>query len=74
MPRFRGGGMIGEQGFDRQMNAVRPFAEKIMAFMLSGFFCPTNFKIKCGGEVAVLQYEKYISYKNVLEDKMNGKV
>ena len=66
VPRFRGGGMIGEQGFDRQMNAVRPFAEKIMAFMLSGFFCPTNFKIKCGGEVAVLQYEKYISYKNVL--------
>ncbi len=63
VPLFRGGGITGEQGFDKQMEAVRPYTEKIMTFMLSGFFCPEDFEIKCGGEAAVSQYKNYILYK-----------
>lgn len=69
VPRFRGGGMIGEQGFDKQIKAAYPYVEKIMTFMLSGFFCPPDFNIKCGGDAAVNQYEKYIDYINNLAEE-----
>lgn len=64
VPRFRGGGMVGEQGFDRQMQVTRPYVEKIMTFMLSGFFCPPDFTPRCGGEAAVRQYKAYVEYQN----------
>jgi len=64
VPRFRGGGMIGKQGFDKQIKAALPYVEKIQTFMLSGFFCPPDFTPRCGGEAAVKQYEDYVRYMN----------
>lgn len=64
VPRFRGGGMMGEEGFDRQLELVRPYSEKIMTFMLSGFFLPENFSPECGGELARKQYCDYVHYRN----------
>jgi hypothetical protein len=32
--------------------------------MLSGFFCPPDFNIKCGGDAAVNQYKEYVDYIN----------
>jgi len=62
VPRFRDGGMDGEAGFIQQMQTVRPYVEKIMNFMFSGFFTPTGFVPKIGGEAAVKQYEDYMKY------------
>lgn len=67
VPRFRGGGMTGVEGFDKQMSVVRPYVEKIMNFMLTGFFTPPNFTPVCGGAGAVKQYEDYVNYKNLQE-------
>lgn len=71
VPRFRGGGMIGEQGFDKQMKAARPYVEKIMTFMLAGFFLPPNFKPACGGPEAEKQYEDYLKYVK-MEETIDG--
>lgn len=68
VPRFRGGGMVGEQGFDKQIKAAHPYVEKIMTFMLSGFFCPPGFTPVCGGEAAVKQYEEYVKYMNSVNE------
>lgn len=68
VPRFRGGGMIGEQGFDKQLEAVCPYVEKIMTFMFTGFFCPPNFTPRCGGDTAVKQFETYADYVKTLEN------
>ena len=62
VPRFRGGGMVGEQGFDRQIKAAEPYVEKIMTFMLSGFFCPPDFTPVPGGQAAIDQYNAYLDY------------
>lgn len=62
VPRFRDGGMNGEAGFVQQMQTVRPYVEKIMNFMFSGFFAPTGFIPKIGGDAAVKQYEDYMKY------------
>ena len=64
VPRFRDGGMDGEAGFIQQMQTVRPYVEKIMTFMFSGFFTPTGFEPKVGGDAAVKQYEDYMKYYN----------
>lgn len=69
VPRFRGGGMVGEQGFDRQMQVTRPYVEKIMTFMLCGFFCPPDFTPVCGGEAAIKQYTDYVNYMNSVVSK-----
>ena len=62
VPRFRGGGMVGEQGFDRQIKAAEPYVEKIMTFMLSVFFCPPDFTPAPGGQAAIDQYNAYVAY------------
>ena len=62
VPRFRGGGMVGEQGFDQQMKVTRAHVEKIMNFMLTGFFSPPGFEPACGGNAAVKQYNDYVAY------------
>lgn len=73
VPRFRGGGMVGKRGFDRQLAAARPYVEKIMTFALTGFFCTTGFTPPCGGAAAVRQYEDYVEYRATLErDGKNG--
>lgn len=69
VPRYKGGGMDGKEGFIQQMQAVRPYTEKIMTFMFSGFFCPHDFEPKMGGDAAVKQYEDYVKYaKGVLSE------
>ena len=67
VPRFRGGGMVGPEGFDKQMAVARPHVEKIMNFMLTGFFTPTGFTPVCGGEASVRQYEDYVAYMKTQE-------
>ena len=54
--------MVGEQGFDRQIKAAEPYVEKIMTFMLSGFFCPPDFTPVPGGQAAIDQYNAYVDY------------
>lgn len=70
VPRYLDGGMDGEAGFVQQMQAVRPYAEKIMNFMYSGFFTPEDFTPRIGGDKAVAQYQDYMRYRNsVLKGK-----
>ncbi len=69
VPRFRGGGMVGEEGFDKQMLVTRPYVEKIMNFMLSGFFTPPGFTPVCGGEASVKQYADYVNYVEKIKNK-----
>ena len=69
VPRFRGGGMVGEQGFDKQIQAALPYVEKIQTFMLSGFFCPPDFTPICGGEAAIKQFNDYVDYRNNIISK-----
>ena len=64
VPRFRGGGMVGEQGFDKQILAALPYVEKIQTFMLSGFFCPPDFTPICGDQAAIKQFNDYVDYRN----------
>ena len=60
VPRFLDGGMDGEAGFLQQMQVARPYVEKIMNFMFSGFFTPPGFEPKIGGDAAVKQYVDYL--------------
>ena len=70
VPRYKNGGMDGEEGFIQQMETVRPYVEKIMNFMFSGFFTTPNARVKPGGKAAVQQYTDYMEYQNaVLEGK-----
>lgn len=62
VPRFRDGGMDGEEGFIQQMETVRPYAEKIMAFMLTGLFLPQDFTPPAGGPPAEKQFREYTEY------------
>lgn len=62
VPRFKDGGMDGEAGFIQQMQTVRPYVEKIMNFMFTGFFAPIGFEPKVGGDKAVKQYMDYVDY------------
>ena len=62
VPRFRDGGFDGEEGFVQQMEAVRPYAEKIMTFMLAGLFLPEGFTPRAGGELAEKQMKDYMNY------------
>ena len=70
VPRYKNGGMDGEEGFIQQMETVRPYVEKIMNFMFSGFFTTPDARVKPGGKAAVQQYTDYMEYQNaVLEGK-----
>ena len=70
VPRYKNGGMDGEEGFIQQMETVRPYVEKIMNFMFSGFFTTPDARIKPGGQAAVKQYNDYMEYQNaVLEGR-----
>lgn len=69
VPRYKGGGMDGEEGFIQQMEVVRPLSEKIMTFMFSGFFCPPDFTPMMGGQAAVKQFEDYVKYYNHILEK-----
>lgn len=64
VPRYKGGGMNGDEGFIRQLETVRPYSEKLMTFMFSGFFCPPGFEPAMGGAAAVKQFEEYAAYHN----------
>lgn len=66
VPRYKNGGMDGKAGFIQQMEAVRPYVEKILNFMFTGFFCPPGFEPTMGGKAAVKQYEDYVAYQNRL--------
>ena len=67
VPRFNGGGMNGENGYIQQIEAVNPYSEKIVTFMLNGFFSPKNFTPVIGGERAVKQCEDYRAYYDSLK-------
>lgn len=62
VPRFNGGGMSGENGYIQQIQAVCPYSEKVMTFMLNGFFSPKGFSPMLGGPRAVEQCENYKAY------------
>jgi len=62
VPRFNGGGMDGENGYLQQIQAVHPYSEKIVTFMLNGFFLPEGFVPAIGGERAAVQYNIYSEY------------
>ena len=62
VPRFNGGGMDGENGYIQQIEAARPYCEKIVTFMLNGFFLPKNFEPNIGGEKAEKHYDEYKAY------------
>ena len=64
VPRFMDGGMDGEAGFIQQIETVRPYAEKIMTFMLSGLFNPPGLFPCPGGEKTINQYCTYAEYFN----------
>jgi len=64
VPRHLGGGISGPEGFDKQIDIAFPYVEKIMTFMLNGFFTPPGFEPLCGGQAAVEQYNDYIEYMN----------
>lgn len=64
VPRYHGGGMVGEKGFDKQLKTARPYAEKLLSFALTGFWCPPNFLPCAGGAEAVKQHEDYVNYRN----------
>lgn len=68
VPRYKGGGMDGDAGFIRQMQVARPYCEKMVTFMFSGFFCPPDFEPAMGGEAAIKQYEDYVKYAKYLFD------
>ena len=67
VPRYRGGGMVGKAGFDKQLKVARPFAEKLLSFALTGFWCPKDFVPKCGGDAAVKQFCDYVNYRNEIK-------
>lgn len=69
VPRFRDGGMDGEAGFIQQMQVVRPYAEKIMAFMLTGLFLPEGFTPPAGGPLAEKQFREYAAYAETVRSK-----
>ncbi len=62
VPRYKNGGMNGENGFLSQIKTVRPYVEKILNFAYTGFFTPPDFAIKAGGDLAVKQFEEYRKY------------
>lgn len=66
VPRFKNGGMDGEIGFVQQIQTVRPYVEKIMNFAYTGFFTPSGFVPKVGGDAAVKQFEDYKKYMESL--------
>ncbi len=67
VPRFRDGGMDGEEGFVQQLETVRPYAEKIMAFMLTGLFLPEGFTPPAGGAAAEKQFREYVNYAKTFQ-------
>lgn len=67
VPRYKDGGMYGENGFIAQIQAVRPHVEKIMNFAYTGFFAPTGFTPEVGGKAAVKQFEDYLEYYNKIK-------
>ncbi len=62
VPRFNGGGMSGENGYIQQIEAAFPYTEKIVTFMLNGFFLPEGFVPDIGGKRAAAQYNIYREY------------
>lgn len=64
VPRFRGGGIEGDEGFSAQIRACIPYSEKAITFMLSGFFTPECMEISIGGEKAVKSWADYVAYQN----------
>lgn len=62
VPRFRDGGMDGEEGFIQQIETVRPYVEKILCFMLTGLFLPQGFTPPAGGPLAEKQFREYTEY------------
>lgn len=66
LPRFEDGGFWGPEGFVGQIEALYKYSEKTGTFMLSGFFTPQDFQHCPGGQLAVTQYENYITYKKFI--------
>ena len=66
VPRFEGGGIDGENGYIQQLEAVFPYAEKTVTFMLNGFFLPRGYIPAIGGALAEEQCENYRAYMNSL--------
>gem|GEM_PF-1324408 len=62
VPRFRDGGMDGENGFIQQIRAVHPVVEKVITFGFNGFFTPPGFNPCMGGSAAVKQFNDYKKY------------
>ena len=55
-------GFDGEKGFVQQITALRPYVEKVITFMLNGFYCKPDFVPNIGGEIANDMYVKYSNY------------
>lgn len=66
-PRYKNGGMDGEEGFVQQIETVTPYVEKTLNFMFTGFFTPPDFEPKIGCDLAIKQYNEYKAYA----DKIN---
>lgn len=67
--RYRNGGMFGDDGFIGQMQAVEPYSEKTVAFMLNGFFTPQDFVPQIGGNAAVKQFVDYQNGVNAVRER-----
>ncbi len=62
VPRFRNGGFDGHAGFVQQMEALRPYSEKLITFEATGMFAKPGLKPEIGGCKAVEQYQRYEDY------------
>lgn len=63
VPRFNKGGFDGSLGFVQQIEAMRPFVEKLVTFQATANYTKPGSEIVLGGEDAVEMYSLYDNYR-----------